>query len=120
MSIKYAKVINQITNECEVGIGTNEAFYKSIGFTQLDVEQCEWNNKWYLKGRCPNKPAPTIEEQISDLKNKLSDLDEKSNRSMRAILVGTATDDDRTYLANIEEQVATLRQQIRELEAQLQ
>lgn len=114
--IKYAKVINEETKQCEVGIGTNEDFYKSIGMEPLDVEQCDWNYQWYLSGYCPAKPEPTKEEQITQLKQQLATIDEKSNRSMRAILAETATADDRAYLANLEAQAEDLRRQIHELE----
>lgn len=114
--IKYAKVINEDTKLCEVGIGTNEAFYKSIGMTQQDVEQCEWNSLWYLAGHCPVQPEPSKEEKIAKLKQQLNTLDEKSSRSMRAILANTSTEDDRTFLANLETQAESIRQQIRDLE----
>ena len=35
---KYAKITNEKTKQCEVGLGTNIAFYKKIGMTELDVE----------------------------------------------------------------------------------
>ena len=59
---KYAKVINEETKACEVGLGTNSAFYKSIGMTEMDVEQA-YDGSWYLAGYAPVKPEPTIEEQ---------------------------------------------------------
>lgn len=62
------------------------------------------------------KEAKDKQEHISDLKKQLSQLDDKSNRSMRAILTNTATEDDRTFLSNLETQAAELRRQIRELE----
>lgn len=59
---KYAKVINEETKQCEVGIGTNAKFYQSIGMTEMEVEQA-YNGGWYLKGYAPAKPASTKEEQ---------------------------------------------------------
>lgn len=58
---KYAKIINQETKECEVGIGTNISYYQSLGMAETDVEQA-WNGAWYIKGYAPSKPAPTHEE----------------------------------------------------------
>ena len=59
--IKYAKVINA-QKQCEVGLGTNTAFYQSIGMTEMEVEQAyDWN--WYVKGYAPVKPEPTVAEQ---------------------------------------------------------
>ena len=64
--IKYAKIINQETGLCEVGFGTNNKFYASIGMTEMEVEQA-YNGEWYLKGYAPAKPEPTLEEQVSSL-----------------------------------------------------
>ena len=59
---KYAKVINEETKACEVGLGTNSAFYQSIGMTEMEVEQA-YDGSWYLQGYAPTKPEPTKEEQ---------------------------------------------------------
>ena len=53
--IKYAKVINEETGRCEVGLGTNAEFYKSIGMTQQDVELSDVDNNWYTAEKCPHK-----------------------------------------------------------------
>lgn len=58
--LKYAKIINE-QNQCEVGIGTNADFYKSIGMEEMEVEQA-YDGQWYVKGYAPEKPAPTVEE----------------------------------------------------------
>ena len=60
--LKYVKIINNETKQCEVGIGTNTEFYKSIGMTEMDVEQA-YDGNWYVEGCAPEKPAPTYEEQ---------------------------------------------------------
>ena len=60
--IKYAKIINEETKQCEVGVGTNTEFYKSIGMTEMDIEQA-YNGYWYVAGYAPEEPAPTEEEQ---------------------------------------------------------
>lgn len=59
---KYAKVIDEETKACEVGLGTNTKFYQSIGMTEMDVEQ-GYEGQWYVKGFAPEKPEPTKEEQ---------------------------------------------------------
>lgn len=59
---KYAKIIDNRINLCEVGLGTNEAYYKSIGMRKMDVEQA-YDGNWYLKGYAPEEPTPTEEEQ---------------------------------------------------------
>ena len=58
----YAKVINNETKQCEVGDGTNSAFYQSIGMTEMEVEEA-YDGSWYLAGYAPVKPEPTKEEQ---------------------------------------------------------
>ena len=60
--IKYAKIINQETGLVEVGLGTNSAFYQSIGMEEMEVEQA-YDGSWYLAGYAPVKPEPTKEEQ---------------------------------------------------------
>ena len=64
--IKYAKIINQETGLCEVGLGTNASFYQSIGMTQLDVKQSDIDNAWYLADKCPMKTdeQKELEENI--------------------------------------------------------
>lgn len=59
---KYAKIVNEETNQVSVGTGTNTKFYKSIGMTEMHVEQ-GWDGNWYLAGYVPEKPAPTQDEQ---------------------------------------------------------
>ena len=60
--IKYAKIVNQETKLCEVGLGINSDFYESIGMTEMDVEQA-YDGNWYIFGYVPEEPAPTEEEQ---------------------------------------------------------
>lgn len=55
---KYAQLIDNKTKLCNVGIGTNTDFYKSIGMKLLDVEQA-YDGNWYLKGYAPSQ---TLEE----------------------------------------------------------
>ncbi len=59
---KYAKIVNEITKECEVGLGTDEVFYKNLGMTLQDVEK-SYDGGWYLVGFAPQKPEPTYQEQ---------------------------------------------------------
>lgn len=64
--LKYAKIVNEQTKECDVGIGTNTEFYKSIGMSEMDVEQA-YNGSWYIVGYAPEKPAETTEEKLQRL-----------------------------------------------------
>lgn len=63
----YAKIINEETKEVSVGVGTNAEFYKSIGMTEMEVEQA-YNGSWYVKGYAPEKPIPTNDEQAEKRK----------------------------------------------------
>ena len=64
--LKFAKITNEKTKACQVGLGTNEKFYRAIGMTELEVEQA-YDSSWYLKGYAPSKPEPTTEEKVQAL-----------------------------------------------------
>ena len=64
--LKFAKITYEKTKACQVGLGTNEKFYRAIGMNEMEVEQA-YNGEWYLKGYAPAKPEPTLEEQVSSL-----------------------------------------------------
>lgn len=66
---KYAKVINE-KKQCEIGLGTNENFYQSIGMVKQDVEQ-SWDGTWYLKGFAPQKPDEITAEELRQKRNSL-------------------------------------------------
>lgn len=61
----YAKIINEETKQCEVGVGTNVEFYKSIGMTEMDVEQA-YDGQWYLKGYAPEESIEEKNEKIRE------------------------------------------------------
>ena len=65
---KFAKIINEETKACEVGIGTNAKFYQSIGMTEMEVEQA-YNGGWYLKGYAPEKPQEVKEDEVRAVRN---------------------------------------------------
>ncbi len=48
--LKYALVTDSETGLCDVGLGDNETFYKSIGMQKLDVAQ-GYDGQWYLSGK---------------------------------------------------------------------
>ena len=100
--LKYAKIINEETKLCEVGIGTNTKFYQSIGMTEMDVEQA-YNGSWYLKGYAPEKPAPTKEE-ISALREQayIKEVDILHAQRQRKTIFGTWTEEDEeNYIAEV-------------------
>lgn len=75
---KYAKIINEKTKECMVGLGTNIDFFKSMGMKEMDVEQA-YNNAWYVKGYVPQKPN---ELQIAELEKQIEELNTKMLRDI--------------------------------------
>ena len=76
--LKYAKIVNETTKLCSVGIGTNAKYYKSIGMEEMDVEQA-YNGQWYVKGYAPQpgqKPKEEILAEKRIIRNKyLQDSD---------------------------------------------
>lgn len=73
---KYAKIENEETKQCSVGLGTNSEFYKSIGMQEIDVEEA-YDGNWYLQGYAPEKPTPTIDEQNEVIRQTRQQLFEK-------------------------------------------
>lgn len=59
---KYAKLVNETTKECQVGLGTNTTFYKSIGMTEQEVEQ-GYDGNWYLEGYAPSQSLENLKAE---------------------------------------------------------
>lgn len=92
--LKYAKIVNEETKACEVGVGTNTAFYKSIGMKEQEVEQA-YDGSWYLKGCAPEKPAPTYEEVDKAREDyRKEHIDSKTAMRSRKMANGTWTEED--------------------------
>lgn len=60
---KYAKVENEQTKVCSVGLGTNAKFYESIGMTEMEVEE-GYDGSWYVQGYAPVKPQELIAQEV--------------------------------------------------------
>lgn len=97
----YAKIINEKTKLCEVGVGTNAEFYKSIGMTEMDVEQA-YNGQWYVKGFAPVQPEPTeyekAQERIAVLKAEIASVDYKQFKYLRGELTAEEWEEVKTYI----------------------
>lgn len=65
----YAKVINEKIKQCEVGLGTNTKFYRSIGMIEMDVEQ-SYDGSWYVKGYAPKKPQELKEKEVRSIRDR--------------------------------------------------
>lgn len=116
--IKYAKIIDLETGLCEVGLGTNSAFYQSIGMVEMEVEQ-SYDGQWYLQGFAPEKPAKEIaQEKIDELKAKLTATDYIDNKFIEAIVKNDMLllDTLKTKYKDTLEERQAIRNQIDELE----
>lgn len=69
--LTYAEIIDIETGRCEVGLGTNIAYYQSIGMVELDVQQSDIDGYWYLADKCPMK---TDEEKELEEKERIQEL----------------------------------------------
>lgn len=67
--LKYAKITNEETKECSVGTGTNTDFYKSIGMSEMDVEQA-YDGTWYVVGYVPEKSQEEKEKDIRSIREQ--------------------------------------------------
>lgn len=69
---KLVKVIDTENGKCLVAIGDNTEYFTSVGFSEMDVEQSEKDNEWYLSSMCPHytpEEKEAIErERINNLK----------------------------------------------------
>lgn len=70
--IRYAKIKDEIIGLCDVGLGTNIDYYKSIGMVELDVEQSEKDNMWYLAHKCPHYTPEEKEQMEQERINNLT------------------------------------------------
>lgn len=72
----YAKIINEETKQCEVGVGTNTEFYKSIGMVEMEVEQA-YNGQWYVKGYAPAEPETEIQIRVREIRDNALEQTDK-------------------------------------------
>ena len=101
---KYAKVINEETKACDVGLGTNAEYYISQGMTLQMVEQA-YTGQWYLEGYAPHKShEQEIKEQIEALEHQVTD------RNVRSAILGDEYAINK--ITQIESQIAELRRQL--------
>lgn len=101
---KYAKITNKDTKTVTVGLGTNVAFYESIGMIPMDVEQ-SYTGAWYVAGYAPQKPHnEEIKEQIVALEGQITE------RNMRAAIMGDPYAINK--ITEIEAQIEELRHQL--------
>ena len=86
--LKYAKITDEKTKACQVGLGTNTAFYKSIGMEEMDVIQA-WDGQYYLAGYAPEEPQEEKDKkEIERLKQELTETDYKIIKCSEYSLAG--------------------------------
>lgn len=69
--IKYGNIANSETGLCNVGTGSDINCYISLGMVELDVQQSDIDNLWYLKDKCKMKTKEQKEKEERDRISKL-------------------------------------------------
>lgn len=87
---KYAKIVNEETGACIVGLGDNAEYYEAQGMALLDVEQAT-DGGWYLADKVP---APSAEYQAQQLYAKL-----RADLELKAVSTSIPIEDDASALA---------------------
>ena len=72
----YAIIINEETKQVSVGTGTNVEFYRSIGMSEMEVEQA-YDGCWYVKGFAPEKPVEEKEAEVRSVRNQCLEQTDK-------------------------------------------
>lgn len=103
---KYARIINEETKECEVGLGTNETVYLSQGMELQEVEQSDINFKWYIAGFAPMKSGREKELEIAQAEIERLEAMQTPRLYREAIAGGEYATNK---LAEIDELIAELR-----------
>ena len=92
--LKYAKIIDDKTKLCVVGIGTDIKEFQSMGLVEMEVEQA-YNNCWYIKGYAPEKPKEIKEEEVKQVRNSmLEDIEWRVARAREQRELGIKTVDN--------------------------
>lgn len=94
-----AKIINNETKEVSVAFGSK---YPN-DYMEMEVEQA-YNGAWYLKGYTPDKPAPTVQEQIAALESTIT------TRNLRCAIQGDEFALNK--ISEVEAQIEELRKQL--------
>ena len=95
--IKYAQIINEQTKQCEVGMGTNAEFYRSVGMTEMEVEQA-YDGAWYVKGYAPDKPIEELQAEVRAVRN--SYLEQYVDSKQLVLVWNNLNEDDKKLYAD--------------------
>ena len=73
---KFAKILDNESKLCSIGIGTDTEFYRSIGMSEMEVEQA-YDGQWYVKGYAPEKPTEQKEAEVRSVRNQYLEQTDK-------------------------------------------
>ena len=73
---KFAKILDNESKLCSIGIGTDTEFYRSIGMSEMEVEQA-YDGSWYVKGFAPEKPVEELQAQVRAVRNQYLEQTDK-------------------------------------------
>ena len=73
---KFAKILDNESKLCSIGIGTDTEFYRSIGMSEMEVEQA-YDGSWYVKGFAPEKPIEEKEAEVRAVRNQYLEQTDK-------------------------------------------
>lgn len=105
----YAKIVNEETKQVSVGTGTNIAFYKSIGMSDMEVEQA-YNGQWYVKGYAPEKsPEEKAAEVRAERDRRIDAIWWRIERYQTQSELGVETTDSEDTYKNILQYIEDLR-----------
>lgn len=92
--LKYAKIIDDKTKLCVVGIGTDIKEFQSMGLVEMEVEQA-YDNCWYVKGYAPEKTREIKENEVKQIRNSmLEDIEWRVVRAREQKELGIKPIDD--------------------------
>lgn len=117
--IRYAIIEDEVTKRVTYGVGTDVEFYTSIGMTEMEIEQSDVDDMWYVAGYAPMKSEEQkkIEEEqrlLNEAKAKRAekvnsitveidgmvfDGDEKAQERMaRAVIMANSLDEETEWV----------------------
>lgn len=98
---RYARIINEETQEVQVGVGCPIEYYIEIGMTEMEVEPA-YNGQWYVTGYAPVQPEPTEYEKaqmrIAELKAEIAAVDYKQFKYLRGELTTEEWEEVKAYI----------------------
>ena len=97
----YYRIVNEETKEVAPVVG--EKCIKLFHAIEIEAEQAP-NGHWYEKGHVPQDAIPTIEQQIKELEEQITD------RNVRSAILGDEYAISK--LNDIENQIKELRKQL--------